>query len=223
VKSGAHAGNPASTRSFSGALRRIGFVLAWAGLIAGCTDVQAGPRLARLPVDAVVLAFGDSLSAGNGAPPTRSYPAQLDALLTQRVVGDGVPGETTAQGLRRFDASLDRHAPDLVLLCLGGNDFLRRHDPAETEVNLDRMIAMATGRGVPVVLIGVPKPNLLLGDGDELYPRLAAKHGLPLENEILATVLSDVDLRADRIHPNAQGYARVASALRDLLVRAGAL
>lgn len=200
-----------------------GWVLGLAALVAGCSEAPAGPRLARLPADAVILAFGDSLTAGNGASPTRSYPAQLDALLPQRVVGDGVPGETTAQGLRRFGASLDRHAPDLVLLCLGGNDFLRRHDPADTEANLDRMIATASERGVAVVLLGVPKPNLLLGEGDDLYLRLAARHGLPVENEILAAVLSDSDLRADRIHPNAEGYARVAAAVRDLLARAGAL
>jgi lysophospholipase L1-like esterase len=203
--------------------RCFGFVLGLAALVAGCTDAPAGPRLARLPADAVLLAFGDSLTAGNGAPPTRSYPAQLDALLTQRVVGDGVPGETSAQGLRRFGASLDRHAPDLVLLCLGGNDFLRRHDPADTEANLDRLIAMATERGVAVVLLGVPTPGLLLDEGADLYPRLASKHGLPLENEIFAEVLSDRALRTDRIHPNAEGYARVAAAVRDLLAHAGAL
>jgi lysophospholipase L1-like esterase len=184
---------------------------------------DATPRLAPLASDAVILAFGDSLTAGNGAPARKSYPAQLDRLLAQRVVAEGVPGETTRQGLRRLGAALERHEPDLLLLCLGGNDFLRRLDPGETEANLERMIEMAAGRGVSVVLLGVPKPNLLLGSGAELYPRLAAKHRLPLENEAIAAVLAESDLRADRIHPNARGYARIAEAVWELLGKAGAI
>lgn len=203
--------------------QRWGCLVALVIGVAACGEAPSGPSLAPLAPDAVILAFGDSLTAGNGASPSRSYPAQLDALVTQQVVADGVPGETTTQGLRRFAASLDRHGPDLVLLCLGGNDFLRRHDPAATEANLDRMIAMARERGVAVVLLGVPELSLLLGGGAELYPRLAAKHGLPLDNEVFADVLSERDLRADRIHPNAEGYARVAMAVRDLLARAGAI
>jgi len=189
---------------------------------AACADPPAA-ALPPLGPDAVILAFGDSLTAGFGAPAGESYPAQLDRRLTQRVVGSGVNGETTAEGLRRLPAELERHAPDLLLLCLGGNDFLRRLAPASAEARLDSMVGLAVERGVSVVLIGVPRPSLLPGSGDALYERLAAKHGVPLDNAAVAAVLAESALRSDPFHPNARGYGRMAAAIEDLLREAGAL
>jgi lysophospholipase L1-like esterase len=201
---------------------RIAIALALAPLAVACAD-GASPRLSPLAPDAVILAFGDSLTAGNGAPASESYPVQLDRRLAQRVIGSGVPGETTAAGLRRLPEALDRHDPALLLLCLGGNDFLRRGDPADTEANLDRMIGMARARGIAVVLLGVPRPRPLPGVGDALYIRLAEAHGIPLENEVISEVLSEGALRSDPIHPNAEGYAKMAAAIEHLLSEAGAL
>lgn len=196
-------------------------VLALLGL--ACAGGTAPRSLAPLASDATILAFGDSLTWGTGAPRQESYPAQLDRLLVQRVVGSGVPGETTGRGAQRLPGELERVRPDLLLLCLGGNDFLQRRDPARTAANLARMIEAARTRGVPVVLVGVPKPNLLLRGGADLYAELARRYALPLDNEVVADVLSQEELRADLFHPNARGYARIAEAVRTLLEDAGAL
>jgi acyl-CoA thioesterase I len=189
----------------------------------GCRE-EPGPRLARLAADARILAFGDSLTYGYGAEPNGSYPAQLGRLLGRSVDRSGVPGETSEQGLARLPRELDRAGPDLLLLCLGGNDFLRRQDEARTETNLARMIELAQERGIAVVLVGVPQLHLLSSlRGAELYARLAQRYGVPLENDVIADVLSDRELLHDRIHPNARGYERIAQAIRDLLRDAGAV
>lgn len=192
-------------------------------LVAGCGE-ESQPRLAPLAPDARILAFGDSLTFGYGAEANESYPAQLGRLLHRPVIRSGVPGETSEQGLARLPRELDRAAPDLVLLCLGGNDFLRGLDDARTEANLARMIELARERGIAVVLVGVPRPNLLSSlRGAEIYARLAQRYGVPLENDVIAAVLSNRDLLHDRIHPNARGYERIAEAVADLLRAAGAV
>ncbi|MBM4181008.1 MAG: arylesterase [Betaproteobacteria bacterium] len=203
------------TRRWLGPL--LGALLA--ALLAGCGGDD--PGLPRLGAQDVLLAFGDSLTHGTGAAPEQSYPAQLGALIGRPVVNAGVPGETTEQGLRRLPEVLQRHAPRILLLCLGGNDFLRG-GAASAEANLAAMIELARAQGVAVVLIGVPEPKLLGGVAD-LYPRLAERYALPFEGEALNQVLRQASLKADPVHPNAQGYARIAQSLAELLREAGAL
>lgn len=180
------------------------------------------PDLELLPPDAVLLAFGDSLTHGTGARAGESYPVVLERLTGHPVINEGVPGELSGAGSRRLAAVLDRHVPDLLLLCHGGNDLLKTRDAGHLEANLRRMIAVAHERGIPVLLIGVPEPGLPLGIAD-LYRDLAAELDLPLEDEALADILSDRALKSDTIHPNAAGYRLLAERVHDLLQRSGAL
>ena len=202
-----------------GGATRAALLLA-AALLAGCGEDV--PRLQPLAADAVVLAFGDSLTHGTGAAPEQSYPAVLARRIGRRVVNAGVPGEISGDGLRRLPALIEREQPALVLLCHGGNDLLRKQDPAVTERNLREMIGLARGSGAQVVLIGVPKPGLFLGTAD-YYERVASELGVPLEGEALADILGDNATKSDAVHPNADGYARLAEAVERLLREAGAL
>jgi acyl-CoA thioesterase I len=189
--------------------------------LAAC-DHRKAP-LPRLGSDDVVLAFGDSITYGVGAPSDdETYPEVLAQLIDRHVVRDGVPGEVTAQGLARLPRSLDEYRPKLLLLCLGGNDMLRDIDPAATEANLREMIKLARDRGVAVVLIAVPKPRLI-GGAAEFYRRIADELDVPLEDEVLVDVLRDTRYKSDMIHPNALGYRKVAQALADLMRGAGAV
>jgi lysophospholipase L1-like esterase len=198
--------------------------LAWVGLVcllaaaAACKHRQ--PPLPELGAEDVVLAFGDSLTYGTGAAEEQSYPAVLSMLIKRKVVRDAVPGEVTADGLARLPASLDTHRPRLLLLCLGGNDMLQRVAPETTESNLRAMVLLARARGVSVVLIGVPRP---LGGTAEFYGRVAEEFAIPLEPSVVKEVLYERALKSDAIHPNAEGYRRIAEAIAGLLHAAGAL
>lgn len=188
-------------------------------LLAAC---DRAPTLPRLGANDIILAFGDSLTYGTGAERNEAYPAKLVGLTQRAVVNAGVPGETTAEGLKRLPALLDEHRPKLVLLCLGGNDMLRRLPEAETENNLRLMLQTLRASGIHVVLIGVPEPKLF-GGAPDFYERLADEFALPYDGDILNTVLKDNALKSDPIHPNAAGYEAIARQLADLLKESGAL
>lgn len=188
-------------------------------LLAAC---ERAPTLPKLGSSDVILAFGDSLTYGTGAAPEAAYPAQLAARIGRSIVNAGVPGEITAEGLQRLPALLNEHHPKLVLLCLGGNDMLRRLPANETENNLRMMLKTIRASGANVVLIGVPEPKLF-GGAPEFYSRLAIEFGIPYEGKILNIVLKDNGLKSDPIHPNAWGYDRIAVQLSTLLKETGAL
>lgn len=194
-------------------------VVLWCLLVFGCSSA---PQLPALPADAVILAFGDSLTYGSGASPETSYPAVLSRLTGRRVINAGVPGEVTAAGLLRLPELLEQEKPALVLLCLGGNDFLQRLDVGKAEENLRVMVRMIRERGAAVVLIGVPKLGLGL-DVPEWYGKIAKDAGIPYEGKILGRVLADRSLKSDTVHPNAAGYQQMAEALSKLLKKTGAL
>jgi acyl-CoA thioesterase-1 len=188
-------------------------------LLLACSSSAKLPRLAN---DAVILAFGDSLTYGTGATPTESYPAILEQLVGRRVVSSGVPGEVTAAGLSRLQGVLEREKPAILILCHGGNDLLRRMDRKQAANNLRAMIRLAQERGVAVVLIAVPSPGIALSP-PSFYREIAAEMTLPIEEHILTTVLADGSLRSDSIHPNAAGYRKIAEAVAGLLKKSGAV
>ena len=181
------------------------------------------PQLAKLPAEGVVLAFGDSLTFGNGARAEASYPAVLQTLIGRRVLRAGVPGEVTAQGLARLPGVLRDSAPDLLVLIHGGNDLLQRRPREDTRANLRAMVQMARQRGVAVVLIGVPNLGLILGRSAGFYEELAEELDLPYDGEALPAILIQPSLKSDAIHPNAQGYRKLAEAVAELLRRSGAI
>ncbi len=197
----------------------IWFLAFACSLLAGCAKA---PQLPRLASDAVVLAFGDSLTYGTGASPHEAYPAVLGRLIGRNVVTAGVPGEVSAAGLARLPEVLEEVKPQLVILCHGGNDFLRKLDERQAADNIRAMVIAAKGRGVAVLLIAVPKPGLLPSPPD-FYADIAREFGLPYEDAALKKILTDNELKSDLIHPNARGYAKLAEAIAAVLRKSGAL
>jgi lysophospholipase L1-like esterase len=188
-------------------------------LASGCGQKA---KLAALPADAIVLAFGDSLTFGTGASEAESYPAQLAQLTGRRVVREGVPGEVSAVGLKRLPGALDEHQPRLLLLCHAGNDFLRRLPASEAAANVRSMIQLAQSRGIEVVLIGTPEPGLTLTPA-AFYAEIAKELRIPYEGDVLTKILRDSSLKADQVHPNAAGYRLMAQRVYELLKKSGAV
>jgi len=187
------------------------------------------------PARPLILAFGDSLTAGYGLGPGLGFAPQLQAALRRQgikaeVHDAGVSGDTTEGGRSRLDwtlAGLTRR-PDLAIVELGANDMLRGVDPRRTEANLDAILSELGKRKIPVVLAGMlAAPNLdpaYRRQFDSLYPRLAAKHQAALYPFFLQGVAGNRSLAiADGMHPNFEGIKRVVTGILPTVQRALAL
>jgi acyl-CoA thioesterase-1 len=162
----------------------------------------------------VVLVFGDSLSAAYGIPPRSGWVALLEQRLAARkpvwqAVNASVSGETTAGGLARLPAVLDRHRPDIVVIELGANDGLRGLPLAHTRKNLSAMIAEAKKRGARVLLVGMRLPpnygSTYTGEFQALYQSVAKKSGASLAPFLFEGFAARPDMfQADGLHPTAE-------------------
>ncbi len=190
----------------------VAFSLVLAGLLSAC-----GSRISLKPLapDAVVLAFGDSLTYGSGAEREEAYPVVLAQLIGRKVINAGVPGEVTSEGIIRLPAVLEQYHPALMILCHGGNDLLHNLGELQTADNIRAMIRLARERGTEVVLVAVPRPGLLLSP-PKFYAEIAREFGLPFEGDILPAILSRGGLKSDVIHPNAEGNRKLAEAIAAL-------
>jgi lysophospholipase L1-like esterase len=191
-------------------------------LLASTCGCDQTPKLKPLGNDAVILAFGDSLTYGTGAKQEQAYPVLLQNLVTRPVINAGIPGEITRKGLRRLPALLKQHQPDLVIICHGGNDILRRLNLQQTRSNIQQMIDISRAYGAQVVLVGVPDFGLFLSSA-EFYLELAELNHLPIENTVLPDILKNSAWKSDQIHPNAAGYNMLAERLARLLKNAAAI
>ena len=222
--------------------RGLAIVLALA--LAACGDEaapvpEAGPSEIAPPEarevagpERRILAFGDSLFAGNGVQEGQGYPARLEATLraqgiNARVTDAGVSGDTTAAGLQRIAFVLDslQTPPDLAIVELGGNDLLRGIPPAETRDNLAAILAELQEREIPVLLMGMRAPpnmgEAFVKDFDGLYPDLAERYDAALVPFFLQPIYDKPALiQPDRVHPTPEGIEALVAATVDEVAEA---
>ncbi|WP_417532814.1 GDSL-type esterase/lipase family protein [Marinobacterium stanieri] len=198
--------------------RFVALALVSLSLLTGCSSDQLDP----LGRNAVILAFGDSLTVGVGTSEQQNYPAVLSQLTDRQVVASGVSGEVSSQGLQRLPGELERVRPDLLILLHGGNDILRNGSAQTLEQNLEAMINLAQSRDIPVVLVGVPEKRLF-SDAAPLYSELAERHDLVFIEDLLADLLRESSMKSDAVHLNEQGYRALAQGIHQALQDAGAL
>lgn len=210
-------------------LQRVIFVFALLLLVACERDYRYAP----LPTLSNVVILGDSLTYGTGAAEGEDYATLLANQTGWNVINAGVPGNTSSDGLARLQEFIDAHVSgeqkiDLLIVELGGNDFLKRLPQAELIENLKSILAQSKASGIQTALIAIPELSPVgaafgtLSD-HPLYKELAADTNTPLLEGVFTEVLSDNKLKADPIHPNAAGYQVVAESVLQALMDLGLL
>jgi len=205
----------------------IGFIFALAAALGGCDTAPPTSQpaeveevVAEQPVmgpERHILAFGNSLFAGYRVDPDESYPSRLQAALRARgvnaqVTSAAVSGNTTAAGLERLEFTLDaqEQTPDLAIVELGGNDFLRGLPVAQTRENLSQILEILRERDIPVLLMGMRAPPNLGADYvaafDGMFGELAQEYDAALVPFWLESIYRRPELfQSDRVHPTAEG------------------
>ncbi len=155
-----------------------------------------------------IVAFGDSLVFGVGATAGNDFVSVLSGLISAPIVNLGKSGDTTGEALGRLDSVLEKK-PKVVLVLLGGNDYLQKVPVAETFANLETIIKAIQQTGSIVVLLGV-KGGILNDNYEDSFASLAKEYGTAYIPNVLDGIFAHPDLLSDNIHPNNAGYKIMA-------------
>jgi len=199
--------------------RRVSLV---ALLVAILLCAAAQPKSEAKEQEMVIVALGDSLTAGLGLPQSESFPAKLEATLKAQgrnvtMVNAGVSGDTVSAALDRLDWALPPNT-SAVIVELGGNDALQGLPPAEIETSLAKIIERVKAKGLPVLIAGMESPRNMGKDYVDqfhaIYRDLAERYGALLYPFFLDGVALDPGLmQEDGIHPNAKGVDRIVQGI----------
>ncbi len=162
-----------------------------------------------------IIAIGDSLVAGTGATKGQDFVSLLAARIGRPIVNLGVPGDTTESLLARLSV-LDKYNPKVVVVLVGGNDYLRRTPRTQTFANLRSIVANIQERGAVVLLLGI-RGGVLVDNFDQEFDALRRSMGTAYVPDVLAGLLGDSQYMADQIHPNNAGYAHIAGRVYPVL------
>jgi lysophospholipase L1-like esterase len=194
----------------------------WVGVLVGIALIVAWlcrsdtPRAARPTHGTAVVAFGDSLVAGRGASSGQDFVTVLSQRTGIRIVNAGRSGDTTGSALARLQTDVLAHDPRIVIVLLGGNDFLRRIPVDQAFDNLGTIVERIRSRGAAVILVSV-SVGLMSDPYAAHYDALARRTASGLVPDILDGVIGHSNLMADSIHPNDRGYAIVADRVEPML------
>lgn len=167
-----------------------------------------------------IICFGDSLTEGVGANGGEDYPSALSRQIGFPVVNAGRRGDTTAQALERLSDAVLRRNPRLVIVLLGGNDFLRQVPRSESRKNLAEIVLRLQERGAMVAIAGI-RLGVFTDEFGAIYQEIAKEFGALYIPQVMKGILTDGKLKSDTIHPNGAGYRlmaeRIAVKIKPLL------
>jgi acyl-CoA thioesterase-1 len=185
-----------------------------AALLSGCGGESHDSIRNLGSAGQTIICFGDSLTEGIGGRPGEDYPSILAQRLGVRVINAGRRGDTTAVALARLAADVLEKNPRLVVVMLGGNDFLRQVPLSDTKKHLEEIVRRTQDRGAMVVVSGI-RLGLFTDEYGPIFEEIAARRGALYVPEVLKGILSDAKLRSDRIHPNGSGYRLIAERIAE--------
>lgn len=185
-----------------------GFALLSA-FLSGCS--REVPKAAR---DGPIVAFGDSLVYGTGSS-GGGFVKLLEQGVGRPIENLGVPGDTTADGLARIDEVTELDA-SVVILLLGGNDYLRQVPQDITFANLATIIERLQADGATVLLAGV-RGGLVRDNFAARFEELADRYGTAYVHDVLDDTLGVEGYMADQVHPNDVGYRVIADRMLPVL------
>ena len=170
------------------------------------------------PEGETIIAFGDSLVEGVGATAGNDFVSLLSKKIGEPIINMGVSGNTSAQGLARVDA-VNEQDPKIVLVLLGGNDFLRKIPIEETFKNIDDIVVSLQSEGAVVILLGI-RGGVFSDKYDEYFEKIAESRGALYVSDVLDGIISKREYMSDAIHPNDAGYKKIADRIYPVLEKA---
>ncbi|MFA6349947.1 MAG: GDSL-type esterase/lipase family protein [Candidatus Omnitrophota bacterium] len=157
----------------------------------------------------VIICFGDSITFGYGVTKAESYPTALAAMVNIPVINEGIDGDTSTEALQRLDSDVISRDPLLVIVELGGNDFLRKIPEGKTLQNISDMVDRIQSKGAMVALVDI-SAGMLMKNYRQAFKNLARQKGAIFIPNILKGIITNPRLKSDFLHPNHDGYMIVA-------------
>lgn len=200
-------------------VQRYSLVVLGLLILGGMYYVRSGPSRAAQPTaGSTIIAFGDSLVAGRGASAGRDFVSVLSRRLRMPIINAGRSGDTSAEALERLDRDVLARDPRVVIVLLGGNDFLHKVPRQQTFANLSAIVDRIRQRGAAVVLVGI-NPGLWVDPYGTEFEELARRVEAGLVPDVLDDILGNGALMSDAIHPNDRGYELMADRVEPVLRR----
>jgi acyl-CoA thioesterase-1 len=156
-----------------------------------------------------IVCFGNSLTAGSGAGPGEDYPARLAEYSNLPVINAGLGQDTSSGALKRIETDALNRDPLLVIVELGGNDFLKKIPQEITISNINQIVDKITSRGAMVAIVDI-SPGVVLTEYRQAFAKIAREKSVIFLPNVLYAIMTDPRLKSDYLHPNREGYKLIA-------------
>jgi acyl-CoA thioesterase I len=191
--------------------------------LAGCGQKSPEARLTPLPEDAVILIYASGIAEEGDIFRSALVDEIVASVMKRTVVNRGRGGEFSDKTLERLPGVLEETKPQLMILGCGAMDLWKKTDRSKLKANLSAMIELARTNQTQVVMLAMPDLNRFSPKPDPIFEEVAREKNVPVETQIIRSVLSDSSTRTFRYLPNDDGIQKMAEAIRDLCVQRGAL